>query len=90
MNPTKLTPIEYDIINAIYFVEPFDNILRECKEPEPIVADTLKQLLDKNYVVAMRWDSEKNEFVKSFIYDSDNMRAYHYLATKEGLLAHTS
>jgi hypothetical protein len=85
-----LTDIEYDILNAIYFVEPFQNILDECKEPEPIVADVLKQLIDKKYVTPMQFDEEKQEYVRTFFYDSDNMRAYSYLATKEGLMAHNS
>lgn len=86
----QLTDIEYDILNAIYFVEPFENILAECKAPANIVADVLKQLIHKKYVVAMRFDEETQEYVRSFIYDSDNMHAYSYLATKEGLLVHNS
>ncbi len=87
---SELTPIEYDILNAIYFVEPFENILAECNAPANIVADVLKQLIDKRYVVAMRFDETAQEYVRSFIYDTDNMKAYSYLATKEGLLAHNS
>lgn len=85
-----LTDIEYDILNAIYFVEPFENILAECNAAPNVVADVLKQLIHKKYVVAMRFDEEKQEYSRSFIYDSDNMNAYAYLATKEGLLAHNS
>ncbi len=38
----------------------------------------------------MRFDEEKRDYVRSFIYDSDHMRDYHYLVTKEGLIAHNS
>ena len=38
----------------------------------------------------MFFDENKQEFIKTFFYDSDNMRAYSYLATKDGLLAHNS
>jgi hypothetical protein len=86
----NLTELESDILNAIYFVEPFENILAECKAPVPIVADALKQLIHKKYVVAMMFDEDKQEYIRSFIYDSDNMHAYQYLATKEGLIAHNS
>jgi len=85
-----LSTIEYDILNAVYFVEPFENILSECNEKEPVVADVLKQLIHKKYIVPMKWDETKSEFIRSFIYDSDDMRAYHYLATKEGLMVHTT
>jgi hypothetical protein len=85
-----LTDIEYDILNAIYFVESFEHILEECKEKPAIVADVIKQLIHKKYIVPMRWDEEKTEYIRSFIYDTDDMRAYHYLATKEGLIAHNT
>jgi predicted methyltransferase len=85
-----LTDIEYDILNAIYFVEPFQNILDECKAPEKIVADVLKQLIARKYVTPMQFDEQKKEFIRTYFYDSDNMRAYHYLATKDGLMIHNS
>ncbi len=85
-----LTDIEYDILNAVYFVEPFEHILQECTEKPAVVADVLKQLIHKKYIVPMLWDEEKSEYVRSFIYDTDDMNRYHYLATKEGLLAHNS
>jgi hypothetical protein len=85
-----LTDVEYDILNALYFVEPFEKILEEVDAPENIVADGLKILIDQKMVAPMKWDEKTKEFIRSFIYDSDNMRAYHYLATKEGLIAHNS
>jgi hypothetical protein len=54
------------------------------------VADVLKSLIQKRLVSAMLWDENLQEYKRSFIYDSDNMNAYSYLATKEGLLAHNS
>jgi hypothetical protein len=85
-----LTDIEYDVLNAIYFVEPLDNILAECNAPENIVCDVIKQLIAKKYVTPMLFDEQKQEFVRTFFYDSDNMRAYSYLATKDGLMAHNT
>jgi len=87
---SELSEIEFQILDAVYFVEPFANIVAECDAPEKIVADVLKQLIHKKYVVAMRFDEKENEYVRSFIYDTDNMHAYAYLATKEGLLAHNT
>ncbi len=84
----ELSEIDYDILNSIYFVEPFENILEEVKYPPKVVADCLKSLISKKYVVAMLWDEEKQDYKRSFMYDSDNMFLYSYLATKEGLMAH--
>lgn len=87
MNP-ELSDIEYEVLNALYFVEPFQHILEECNAPAPIVGDVLKQLIHRKFVVPMKWDEMNQDYVRSFIYDSDDMDAYHYLATKEGLMAH--
>ena len=54
------------------------------------ICDVLKSLIQRKLVVAMFWNEELQEYKRSFIYDSDNMNAYSYLATKEGLLAHNS
>lgn len=85
---TTLTDIEYDILNATYFVESFENILNECPYPPAIVGDVLKQLIAKKYLVAMRFDEQTQEYIRSFIYDTDNLHHYAYLATKEGLMVH--
>ncbi len=85
-----LSDIEFDILNAIYFVEPFAHILEECKEKPAIVSDVLKKLIDRKMVVPMQWDENKAEYIRSYMYDSDNMHAYYYLATKDGLMAHNS
>ena len=84
----ELTEIEYDILNAVYFVESFDKIIEDVKYPVNILADSLKFLIRKKFVSPMKWDEKRNEFVRSFMYDSDNMRAYRYIITREGLEAH--
>jgi hypothetical protein len=86
----EIDDLEFDILNRLYFVEPFEKILEEVSYTPAIVGDTLKTLIHKKMVVAMKWDDEKQDYLRSFIYDSDNMHAYSYLATKEGLIAHNS
>lgn len=85
-----LTDIEYDILNALYFVEPFEKILEETHATEPIVADALKFLIDHKLVSPMKWNDNAGDFERTYFYDTDNMHAYHYLATREGLQAHNS
>lgn len=86
----EIDEIEYEVLNCLYFVEPFDKILEEVHHPAPVVGDVLKGLIRKKMVIAMRWDEPAGDYVRSFIYDTDNLHAYSYLATKEGLLAHNS
>jgi len=85
-----LTDLEYDILNTVYFVETFDKILEEVKYPANIVADSVKFLIRMKYISPMKPDPKKKDYVRSFMYDSDNMRAYRYIITREGLEAHNA
>ncbi len=87
----QLTDVEYDILNVLYFVEPFDKILEEVTNiPENIVRDGLRFLIGHKMVAPMKWDAKKKDYVRSNIYDADDMRAYRYLITREGLVAHNT
>lgn len=85
-----LTDLEFDILNALYFVEPFEKVLEETGQPESQVKDGLRFLIDNKLVTPMKWDDEKGAYIRSIIYDADDMRAYRYLATRDGLVAHNS
>lgn len=84
----ELTDLQFAILDSLYFVEPFDRILEEVNEPENLVAAELRQLIARRWIQPMRFDKQANDFVRSNIFDTDDLRAYHYLATKEGLLLH--
>ncbi|MCB9233800.1 MAG: hypothetical protein H6581_19240 [Bacteroidia bacterium] len=84
----ELNDLQFKILDSLYFVEPFDNILAEAGERESYVADELKTLIDKGMVQVMEFDAKAGDFVKSIFYDTDDMRAYHYLATTKGLMKH--
>jgi len=86
----ELTEIEYDILNTVYFVETYDKILEEVNYPANIVADSVKFLIRMKYISPMRLDPKTKDYVRSFMYDSDNMRAYRYIITREGLEAHNT
>ena len=87
---TELTELEYSVLGAVYFVEPYDHILEECDASEKIVRDALRALIQRRYITAMKFDETAGEYVRSFIYDADDMRAFRYMATKDGLMAHNS
>jgi hypothetical protein len=84
-----LTDMQFRILDALYFVEPFDKILEEVGGPENLVAADLRQLIDRKWVQPMRYSDAAKDYVRSPIHDSDDLRAYHYLATREGLLVHS-
>jgi len=85
-----LTDVEYDILNTVYFVETYDKILEEVEFPANIVADSLKFLIRAKLVSPMKLDPKRKDYVRSFMYDRDNMRAYRYIITREGLEAHNT
>lgn len=83
-----LTDLQFDILDSIYFVEPLENILAEVDSPRPVVLDELKNMIDKGWVQVMGYNEEEGDYVRTNIFDSDNMHEYRFLATKEGLLRH--
>jgi hypothetical protein len=84
----ELTDLQFDILDAIYFVEPYENILTDIEQTEPIIRDELRTMIDKGWVNVMIFNEEKGDYEKSRIYDTDNMQNYAYLASKDGLLKH--
>ncbi|MEL7063440.1 MAG: hypothetical protein AAFP00_06850, partial [Bacteroidota bacterium] len=62
--------------------------LDEVDFPRPVVLDEMKNMIDKGWVQVMQMDEVANDYVRTNIYDSDNLQEYQFLATKEGLLRH--
>ena len=83
-----LTEIQFQILDSIYFVEPFARILEEVEASTAIVADELRTLIDKGWVQVMAFDVKENDYLRTLYYDTDHMEEFAYLATKEGLLKH--
>lgn len=85
----ELNDIQFDILDALYFVESYEHILQDTLHyPEPVVRAELKTLIDRGWVQVMRFEEAKGDYVRTAIYDLDNMHHFFYLATKEGLLRH--
>lgn len=84
----ELNDIQFKILDAVYFVEPFANILEEVEEPKAVLIDELRTLIDRGWIQVMAYDETRGDYQRSPIYDSDHMEDYAYLATKEGLLKH--
>jgi len=83
-----LNEVQFQILDAIYFVEPFTNILDEVDATRPVIVDELRNMIDKGWIQVMQYDEEKGDYVRTNIYDTDHLEDYHFLATKEGLLKH--
>lgn len=83
-----MNELQFQILDSLYFVESFANVLEEAGEPVPIVVDELRTLIDKGWIQVMEFDKEQNDYVRTAIYDSDHLENYHFLATKDGLMKH--
>ncbi|MEO0899070.1 MAG: hypothetical protein AAFY71_21845 [Bacteroidota bacterium] len=83
-----LTELQFDILDSLYFVEPLDKILEEVDERRPVILDELKHMIDKGWIQVMAFDENAQDYLRTNIFDSDNLHEYRFLATKEGLLRH--
>ncbi|MEM7374884.1 MAG: hypothetical protein AAF587_40200 [Bacteroidota bacterium] len=83
-----MNDLQFQILDSLYFVESFANVLEEAGEPVPIVVDELRTLIDKGWIQVMEFDQEQNDYVRTAIFDSDHLENYHFLATKDGLMKH--
>lgn len=77
--------LEKKILTSLLFVETFETIIEEARESEYLVADVLKWLIKNKYVSPMELNEETGEYKPTYMYDSDNMRAYRYQMTAKGL-----
>ena len=88
MEDTDLTDIQFRILDALYFVEPFETLVAEVAASPAIVGAELKELIARRWVQVMAFDAKAQDYVPTFFHDADNMHAYQYLATRDGLLKH--
>jgi hypothetical protein len=87
-----LSELQFDILDALYFVEPYQSLLSEVMAQsgasEQLIVADLKQLIAWRYVQVLRYDEHANDWLKTPFHDADDLHAFRYLATKEGLLVH--
>ncbi len=81
--------LEFEILDSIYFVEPFETIVKEVSEKRlGVIIETLRKLIKKRYVQVLIYNEEKQDFLSTPFFDFDRMDELRFLATKEGLTAH--
>lgn len=83
-----LTDLQFDILDTLYFVEPFEKVLEEVDTSRPILIDELRTMIDRGWIQVMEFDKEQGDYLRSPIFDTDRLEHYFFLATKEGLLKH--
>ena len=83
-----MTDLEFEILDEIYFVESFENLQKKLEIEKQVLKDTLKQMIEKGWVKCFA--NQYTEVVFDTHSFEEKYHIYHYLATKEGLLAHNS
>lgn len=83
-----MTPEQYEILDQLYFVEPYSVLLQEVKLPEAILLRELMELIQKQYVQVMLFDEKLQDYVPTPFLERDSLANCYFVATKEGLLKH--
>ena len=83
-----MSDLEFDVLDELYFVQPFDHLISELELEKSDLKEILKSMLDKGWIKCFRTMSDE-VFPEDL--DFENKYAdYFYLATKKGLLTHNS
>ena len=77
---------EFDVIDQLYFVTSFEDLLELTGLKESVLLDTLADLISKSWVKCLV--DPDNEISVTTEELKINYGKYQYLATKQGMLAH--
>jgi hypothetical protein len=81
-----MTDLEFDVLDELYFIQPFEELLKITLFGEEELKVTLTQLLLKNWIKCY-FPLEQEIAYDPKLFDV-NFKKYYYIATKAGLLAH--
>ncbi|MCU0445838.1 MAG: transporter [Microscillaceae bacterium] len=84
-----MSDLEFDILDELYFVEPYSTLKNALDVDEVQLKNTLADLLKKGWVKCFDAHTKEPIMEDDLAFDA-HYQQYHYLATKEGLLAHNS
>ena len=84
----SLTDLEYRILDELYFVSSFPNLLHNVSEEKKSVIDSLRRLLENELVTQINPDAGAEE--KLEVPDFATLEQSYFVASKKGLLIHNS
>ena len=83
-----MSDLEFDLLDELYFIQPFNQIKETLKWDEDLLRDTLFELHKKGWLKCF---SDPNKEISGDEIDlQTRYRSYYYLASKKGLFAHNS
>lgn len=81
-----MTNEEFDLLDELYFVQPYDFLKEELEWADEEIFETLKSLQEKGWIKCFKAMDE--EVFEGELDLKNNYRSYFYLASKKGLMAH--
>lgn len=83
-----MTDREFDVLDELYFVTPFQDLLQTTASGRTELVTVLRSLHEKGWIKVMKTIDE--ELTTNQVDLEKNAADYFFLATKSGLLAHNS
>ena len=84
----SLTDLEYRILDELYFVSSFPNLLNNVSGEKKSVVESLQHLLENELVTQIKPDGGTEE--KLEVPDFSTLEQSYFVASKKGLLIHNS
>lgn len=81
-----MTDAEFDVLDELYFVQPYEHLQSELDLDEGELKDTLIGLSEKGWIKC--YTSMDEEVFDQDLDLENNYQRYLYLASKKGLMAH--
>jgi hypothetical protein len=78
---------EFDLMDELYFVQPYSYLLKTLGWEEELLLATLQQLFSQGYIKCLE-DPDKEIFGAVDVIKQGT--SLHFLATKKGLMAHNT
>lgn len=83
-----MTDLEFEVMDELYFVISFNELMEKSGLDRHQLKQILGRLVEKSYVKCLK--NVSDELPHAELDFEQNYMIYHYLASKEGLLAHNS
>ncbi len=83
-----MSDLEYDVLDELYFVISFEDLMNKTDLEDHELKKILQKLLQKKWIKCL--SSSTEDVLEEDLNLERDARRYYYLATKAGLMAHNS
>jgi len=86
----ELSDLEFRIIDELYFVNSFDDLVHSLQEDRTVIEIVLIQLLHKGLIIQLIFEIDSHNYKVLDEPDLHAIRESFFVASKSGLLLHNS